>query len=138
MLGGQNVGATVRRMMSKVGTNKLWSQYSLKGKRQKLALHHLAIYKVLLSKLFLSSFSITYFPFVQCEKTKILCTVVHIYKSLYPCYATLILKNKLCNTLSWQPPMLCNQILKFVAFYYVPPYGHRTYMFKSSTICLIY
>ncbi|MGH0173121.1 UNVERIFIED_CONTAM: hypothetical protein FKN15_078019 [Acipenser sinensis] len=35
--GGRNIGDSIRRQMAKLGTNKLWSMYSLRGKKGKMA-----------------------------------------------------------------------------------------------------
>ncbi|CAB3977710.1 Hypothetical predicted protein [Paramuricea clavata] len=42
-LSGQNVGDTTRRIMAKLGSNKLWSQYSMKGRKGKLAFDKLSL-----------------------------------------------------------------------------------------------
>ena len=49
-MGGHNVADTVRRCVKRLGTNALWSSYSLKGKKGKLAVLDLAITSVLTSK----------------------------------------------------------------------------------------
>ncbi|XP_046856605.1 uncharacterized protein LOC124449685 [Xenia sp. Carnegie-2017] len=38
---------SVRRVMTKLGTNNLWSQYSLKGRKSKRPFQHLALCKVI-------------------------------------------------------------------------------------------
>ncbi|XP_069174543.1 uncharacterized protein [Procambarus clarkii] len=48
---GSGCATTVRRMMKKIGTNGLWSLYSLKGQKKKLAfLEKQELYNVTLSK----------------------------------------------------------------------------------------
>ncbi|XP_032813184.1 uncharacterized protein LOC116943931 [Petromyzon marinus] len=46
-LGGCNVGDSVHRMMRTLGTNALWSKYSLKGRKGKLSLIYLPVFMVL-------------------------------------------------------------------------------------------
>ncbi|XP_069158633.1 uncharacterized protein [Procambarus clarkii] len=48
-LGGSDCGGTVRRIMNKIGTNSLWSLYSLKGRKHKIPfLKYLDLYTVIL------------------------------------------------------------------------------------------
>lgn len=49
-LGGCNLGDSVRRMLQKLGTNALWSQYSLKGRKTKRSFLQLSLAKVVISK----------------------------------------------------------------------------------------
>lgn len=45
---GHNCGESVRRIMSKLGTNSLWSSYSLKGKKGKLVFRDLPLCKIVI------------------------------------------------------------------------------------------
>ena len=47
---GHSVGDTVRRMMSKLGTNNLWSCYSFKGKKGKDSFKDLNLCSVIISE----------------------------------------------------------------------------------------
>ena len=49
-MGGHNIGDTIRRCVQRLGTNALWSNYSLKGKKGKLAILDLPVARVLTSK----------------------------------------------------------------------------------------
>ena len=49
---GANSGVSARKIMAKIGTNKLWSKYSLKGRKSKLAFKDLAICRIIISKMF--------------------------------------------------------------------------------------
>ena len=49
-LGGDGCNATLRKITEKLGTQTLWQQYSVKGRKGKLALNGLPIYLVILSK----------------------------------------------------------------------------------------
>ncbi len=51
-LGGHNVGETIHRIMAKLGTNKLWSQYSLKGRKGKFAFKGVTLCNVVKSRYF--------------------------------------------------------------------------------------
>ena len=48
--GGHSLGDAVRRTLSKLGTNSVWSFYSLKGKKGKLSFSNLPICQVIISK----------------------------------------------------------------------------------------
>ena len=50
---GGTVGESCRRMMRAVGTNRLWSLYSLKGKKGKQPLEGLSICRVVISKYYI-------------------------------------------------------------------------------------
>lgn len=52
-LGGHSCGESVRRMMRKLGTNDLWSKYSLKGKKGKKKFEELILNRVIISKFYL-------------------------------------------------------------------------------------
>lgn len=54
-LGGYSSGDTIRRMLKTLGTNALWSKYSLKGKKGKIAVQPLPVCGVMISKLNLKS-----------------------------------------------------------------------------------
>ncbi|XP_028415169.1 uncharacterized protein LOC114538219 [Dendronephthya gigantea] len=45
---GHNHGVSTRRILAKVGTNKLWSLYSLKGRKAKRAFKELAVSKIVI------------------------------------------------------------------------------------------
>ena len=47
---GTSVGACVRKILGKLGTNKLWSEFSLKGRKTKLAFKDLAACRIVISK----------------------------------------------------------------------------------------
>ncbi len=47
---GHSLPESVRRIMAKLGTNKLWSVYSLKGRKGKSSFKDLAICKLVISK----------------------------------------------------------------------------------------
>lgn len=47
-LGGHSLGDTVRRIFRKLGTNSVWSAYSLKGKKRKQAFADLPLCKVII------------------------------------------------------------------------------------------
>ncbi|XP_064107049.1 uncharacterized protein LOC135216035 [Macrobrachium nipponense] len=47
-LGGHSLGDTVRRIIKKLGSNSVWSSYSLKGRKGKLAFTDLPICKVVI------------------------------------------------------------------------------------------
>ena len=47
---GADVGDSARRILVKVGTNNLWSFYSLKGRRGKTAFKGTAVCRVIKSK----------------------------------------------------------------------------------------
>jgi len=49
-MGGSSLGDTVRRMLRKIGTPTLWSQYNLKGRKGKLPFAETALYKQMKSK----------------------------------------------------------------------------------------
>lgn len=49
-VGGEDLGATVRLMLKKIGTNKLWSNYSFKGKKKKQSFQNLAVCGAIVSK----------------------------------------------------------------------------------------
>ncbi|CAG2247697.1 unnamed protein product [Mytilus edulis] len=46
-LGGSNIGDTLRRIMRRIGSNSLWSLFSLKGKNKKTSLKAEPIYKII-------------------------------------------------------------------------------------------
>ena len=48
--GGRKVRDTVRKMMRKLGTNGLWSNYSLVGRKGKRSLKEQHIYRLLFSE----------------------------------------------------------------------------------------
>ncbi|XP_069172641.1 uncharacterized protein [Procambarus clarkii] len=48
-LGSHRYSLTVHGMLEKLGTDKLWSQYNLKGEKNKYSIQKLAVYKVILS-----------------------------------------------------------------------------------------
>ncbi|XP_069195892.1 uncharacterized protein [Procambarus clarkii] len=56
MLGGQNMKDYVRRIMQRLGTYPLWSQYSLKGRKRKRVFQDLELFHVII-KVCLNSFS---------------------------------------------------------------------------------
>lgn len=56
-LSSHNVEVSVRHMMRFLGTNNLWSKYSLKGFKGKLPLKSLPVYSAIISK---SIFSVIY------------------------------------------------------------------------------
>ncbi|XP_071810900.1 uncharacterized protein [Apostichopus japonicus] len=47
-LGGYRVGDTVRIIMKNLGTNALWSRYSMKGRRGKLPFQSLQLFRVII------------------------------------------------------------------------------------------
>ncbi|KAF4097098.1 hypothetical protein G5714_023067 [Onychostoma macrolepis] len=47
-LGGKSPGDSVRRIMRKIGTNALWANYSLKGRKGKINFQDLAIYPIII------------------------------------------------------------------------------------------
>ena len=49
-LRGQSLGDTTRRIMCKLGTYKMWSQYSLKGRKGKLSFNDVSLCTVIKSK----------------------------------------------------------------------------------------
>ncbi|XP_071855325.1 uncharacterized protein [Apostichopus japonicus] len=55
-LGGYRVGDTVRIIMKNVGTNALWSRYSMKGRRGKLPFQSLQLFRVIISKYYQTSY----------------------------------------------------------------------------------
>ena len=50
-LGGSDVGDIVRKMMRRLMTNHLMSQYTLKGKSGKASFDKIVLYRLLISKL---------------------------------------------------------------------------------------
>lgn len=48
-LGGNSLADTVRRIIRKLGTNSLWSHYSLKGRKGKIPLIGLPIVRLVIS-----------------------------------------------------------------------------------------
>ncbi|XP_072041503.1 uncharacterized protein [Amphiura filiformis] len=50
MVGGGDTGETVRRMMRKVGTNNVWSQYNMVGRGGKRSFKATTVFKVIMSK----------------------------------------------------------------------------------------
>ncbi|XP_067309280.1 uncharacterized protein [Pseudorasbora parva] len=48
LLGGKTPGDSVRRMMREIGTNGLWANYSLKGRKGKRNFQDLAIYPIII------------------------------------------------------------------------------------------
>lgn len=59
-LGGRKIGETVKLILQKLGTNRLWSNYSLKGKRKKKALvDHEQLYKAIISKCICTKLSVS-------------------------------------------------------------------------------
>ncbi|XP_073671169.1 uncharacterized protein [Paramisgurnus dabryanus] len=48
LLGGKSPGDSVRRIMRKIGTNALWANYSLKGRKGKRNFQDLAIYPIII------------------------------------------------------------------------------------------
>ena len=49
---GSSCGISTRRILGKVGSNNLWSNYSLKGRKSKLPFKDLTICRILISKQF--------------------------------------------------------------------------------------
>jgi len=47
---GRKLRETMRRMMRKLGTNQLWSNYSLAGRKGKLPLNELPVFRLLLGE----------------------------------------------------------------------------------------
>ena len=48
LVGGEDAGATVRRMMKKIGTNNLWSHYNMEAKNaEKRRFKSTQIFKVI-------------------------------------------------------------------------------------------
>lgn len=47
-LGGHNLGDAVRRIFQKLGTNNVWSSYSLKGRKGKQAFTELPLYRIVI------------------------------------------------------------------------------------------
>lgn len=56
LMGGNTPGESVRRLLRKLGTNALWAQYSLKGRKGKKNFQELEICNVIILELFLSCF----------------------------------------------------------------------------------
>ncbi|XP_072018671.1 uncharacterized protein [Amphiura filiformis] len=48
MVGGGDTGETVRRMMRKVGTNNVWSQYNMVGRGGKRSFKATTVFKVIM------------------------------------------------------------------------------------------
>ncbi|XP_078147750.1 uncharacterized protein LOC144543528 [Centroberyx gerrardi] len=48
LLGGKTPGDSVRRIMRKLGTNALWANYSLKGRKGKKKFQDLGVYEVII------------------------------------------------------------------------------------------
>ncbi len=49
-LGGSSIGDTVRWILTRLGTNQLWSSYAMKGRKGKKACHEMAICRVVINK----------------------------------------------------------------------------------------
>lgn len=47
---GADVGDSARRILAKIGSNNLWSSYSLKGRRGKMAFKSTAVCRLVKSK----------------------------------------------------------------------------------------
>lgn len=54
-VGGSSATKTVRRILSKTGTNALWANYSLKGQRDKKSLSGTLMYPIIKRKYFLQT-----------------------------------------------------------------------------------
>ncbi|XP_072020152.1 uncharacterized protein [Amphiura filiformis] len=50
LVGGHDLNETIRRVMRKLGTNNLWSSYSVLGRKGKLSIKDSPFYKVIVSK----------------------------------------------------------------------------------------
>jgi hypothetical protein len=49
-IGGKELGVAVRKVMRRLGSNGLWSNFSVKGRKGKRALCELRLYHIILSK----------------------------------------------------------------------------------------
>lgn len=49
-IGGRELSVSVRKIMQKLGSNALWSNFSLKGRKGKRALCQLRLFRVIISK----------------------------------------------------------------------------------------
>ena len=89
-LGGHNLGDTVRRILHNLGTNGVWSAYSFKGKKGKLAFTDLPLCRVVISRctvLLICYMSVNASLLLKCFA---LWLILKLFSHIYDCHSYML------------------------------------------------